>query len=417
MDKYNSSMNRRKIFKWVKRIGLVLLAFWVTISLWQSPVVQQTSNANQAIRGVWLTNYGTAFSYYTTRLDELTANLVHHRMNTIYPAVWNRGATLHPSQTVKSAGGPRRNPLTALPLLPFQNSLGSLVHHAHLQHLRIIPWFEYGLWVPASSAIAQKHPNWLTQTLDGDTTVAPSSSSRLPKRLRDFQQEWMGLNQAWLNPAHPEVQRFLTDLILEVVQNYDVDGIQLDDHFGIPVAFGYDDYTTQLYQASHQGLLPPDNPNDPEWVDWRADQITQLMTNIATAVRQRKPDLIISLSPSPPRFAYEKYLQDWMRWVNLGLVDEVLVQVYRDNPSFLQAELDKEAFYHLRDKLPIGIGLYTGPGRDAKPIDRIQQEIEIVQQSGYEDLSFFSWETTFWIFKKSPDRQVQSVFQDLFDHS
>ncbi len=407
-------MNRRKFCTWAKRLGIFLFAFWLTISLWQAPVINRTISATDPIRGVWLTNYGSAFSYYTTRLDELTANLVQHHINTVYPAVWNRGSTLFPSQVVKSVGGPIRSRLTSLPLLPFQNPMGSLVHHAHRQHLRIIPWFEYGLWVPASSAIAQKHPDWLTTTIEGDIIASSVPPSKLPSGLKDVQQEFTGLNQAWLNPAHPEVQTFLTNLILEVAQKYDVDGVQLDDHFGLPVAFGYDDLTQKLYQESHQGLSPPNDPNDREWVAWRADQITQLMTKIVTEVRAAKPDIIISLSPSPPRFAYEKYLQDWTRWADIGLLDEVLVQVYREDPSFLQAELDKQTFHYLRGQMPVAIGLYTGPGRNGKPIEQIKTEVEIVQDAGYDDVSFFCWETTFWILKKSSHAQVKAAFQQLF---
>lgn len=406
-------MNRRKLWTWIKRAGLMFLAFFLTISLWQAPIIK--TSAKDRIHGVWITNYGTALSYYTTRLDEVTANLAKHHINTIYPAVWNRGVTLHPSQVVREAGGPSRNPFTSLPLLPYQNSLKSFIHHAHRQHLRIIPWFEYGLWVPASSAIAQAHPDWLTTTIDGKITEQVLTQRTLPTSLQNIKEEWTGENQAWLNPSHPEVQKFFTDLILEVVENYDIDGIQLDDHFGIPIAFGYDKYTVQQYKTSHQGNEPPKDPSDPKWVAWRAEQITQLMGKIAKEVRSQKPDLIISLSPSPPNFAYQKYLQDWTSWAEDGLIDEAIVQIYREQPQFIQNELNREDFAYLQKIIPIGIGLYTGPVENSKPIDQIRKEVEVTQASGYENLSFFSWETTFWLLKKSSTETVKTVFHEMLD--
>jgi uncharacterized lipoprotein YddW (UPF0748 family) len=180
--------------------------------------------------------------YYSTRLDEVMANLAKHHLNTLYPAVWNRGYTLHPSPVAKQASGIRRDRLTSVPLIPFQDSLGELVHQAHRQHLRLIPWFEYGLMVPTSAALAQKHPNWLTTTSAGETVPGAKPAPKINPLLRplvrplwNLQQEAAGANQAWLNPFHPEVQEFLVDLIVDVVQRYGVDGIQLDDHFGLPI--------------------------------------------------------------------------------------------------------------------------------------------------------------------------------------
>ena len=63
-----------------------------------------------------------------------------------------------------------------------------------------------------------------------------TSRSRLRRWLNNkIPKAAIGANEAYLNPCHPEVQTFLTDLIVEVVQAYPVDGIQLDDHFGLPL--------------------------------------------------------------------------------------------------------------------------------------------------------------------------------------
>jgi len=249
--------------KFVSRLLLFLGTIWLVFALWQAPTVPTT--ASTQIRGVWMTNLGAALSYYTQRTDEVMATMARHHLNTLYPCVWNRGYTLHPSQVMKAAGGPTKEPLTDIPLLPNDDVLKGFVHQAHRQNMRIIPWFEYGLMIPETSAIAQQHPNWLTKTASGQTVAAPLTPQLgLPKPIQNLQLEIAGRNLAWLNPSHPEVQQFLTDLIVEVVTHYDIDGIQLDDHFGLPVAFGYDDYTTQLYQQTHNGTSPPNNENDAE---------------------------------------------------------------------------------------------------------------------------------------------------------
>lgn len=55
----------------------------------------------------------------------------------------------------------------------------------------------------------------------------------------------------WWNGLHPEVQYFMHDLVLEVVKNYKVDGIQGDDRLpAMPSEGGYDSFTTKSMQRN-----------------------------------------------------------------------------------------------------------------------------------------------------------------------
>ncbi len=394
---------------WLRRGLLVVLSFGLVVSLWQAPVVRVAQGKTSEIRGVWMTNLGASLMYYTTQLDETVANLAQHRLNTLYPCVWNRGRTLHPSSVFEKASrsyGFR---------LPFQDVLSGVVRQSHRQGLRVIPWFEYGLMIPVRSPIAQQHPNWLTRTQNGADTIDLVEQNMLVKPVLDLKEAVSGIEQGWLNPLHPEVQQFLTDLIVEVVKRYPVDGIQLDDHFALPIEFGYDPYTVERYRATHRGKSPPKDITNPEWMSWRADQVTQLMSKISRAVRAARPGVLISLSPNAPDYAYRKSLQDWRRWIKLRLVDEVVVQVYRPDLSGLKAELEGGGFRDLGfPQVPIAIGLYAGRFLSAKPIQQLQREVETVRSSQYSGVSFFCWETTFWLFRGSSQSQVERVFTKLF---
>ncbi len=396
-----------------RNLALVLAAVWLVLACWQAPAVKLT--ASSQIRGVWMTNVAAAINYYSFRLDDAIANLAEHRINTLYPSVWNQGYTLYPNRVTKQAGGACCDRIANVPIYPFDDILHSLTRQAHRHNMRLIPWFEYGLMIPATSPIARAHPEWLTTNRAGETVPAPlSAHPLLPQPLKNFQMEISGGNIAWLNPMHPEVRQFLTDLIVDVVKRYPVDGIQLDDHFSLPISMGYDPYSVQLYQASHGGTLPPDDPSAPDWVAWRAHAITTLLTDITQAIKQVRPEAIISVSPNPPGFAYRKYLQDWVHWVNLGIVDEVVVQLYRDDLNIFEQDLYNSGFHNLRNQIPIAIGLYTGPLKSAKEFNRTVDEISAVQQAGYRGVSFFSWETTFWILKKASDLEVKQTLLRLF---
>ena len=409
---------QKTLRKWLKRGVIALLSFWLVICFWQAPVVypQQTlERSPQEIRGIWMTDAASALMYTSTRADEVLANLAKHHLNTLYPAVWDRGYTLYPNRVTQLAGGKRRDPLLAFPFLPFQDALKGLTHQAHRQHLRLIPWFEYGLIIPASSPIATAHPDWLTINHAGELVAKPlTPDARFPKSLQNLQLEWVGGNWAWLNPCHPEVQQFLVDLIVDVVKRYPVDGIQLDDHFGLPVDFGYDAYTTALYKQEHSGSNPPNEPKNSEWMRWRAAHITQLFEKISTAVKAENPEAIVSLSPNPPAFSYREYLQDWPTWVKNGWVDEVIVQVYRDSIEGLNSSLYNDGYDYLAQTAPVGIGLYTGPFVGARSIEDIVPQVEAVKTAGYSGVAFFSWETTLWFFKGSPVETIKQQFQTLF---
>ncbi|ESA36462.1 hypothetical protein N836_00880 [Leptolyngbya sp. Heron Island J] len=394
-------------------LALWIAVVWLVLASWQAPAVKLTTSSQ--IRGVWMTNVAAAINYYSFRLDDAIANLAEHRINTLYPSVWNQGYTLYPNQVTEQAGGQCCDRIANVPLYPFDDILHSLTRQAHRHNMRLIPWFEYGLMIPATSPIARAHPEWLTTNRAGDIIPAPlSAHPLLPQPLKNFQMEISGGNIAWLNPMHPEVRQFLTDLIVDVVKRYPVDGIQLDDHFSLPISMGYDPYSVQLYQDSHGGALPPDDPSAPGWIAWRAHAITTLLTDITQAVKQVRPEAIVSVSPNPPGFAYRKYLQDWVQWVNLGIVDEVVVQLYRDDLNIFEQDLYNSGFHNLRTQIPIAIGLYTGPLKSAKEFNRTVDEISAVQQAGYQGVSFFSWETTFWFLKKASDLEVKQTLLRLF---
>lgn len=394
-------------------LALAVATLWLVLACWQAPAVK-LANTSQ-IRGVWMTNTAAAINYFSFRLDDAVANLAKHRINTLYPSVWNQGYTLYGNEVTKQAGGHCCDRIANVPFYPFDDILYSLTRQAHRHHMRLIPWFEYGLMIPASSPIARAHPDWLTTNRAGDIVPAPlSAHPLLPKPLKNFQLEISGGNIAWLNPMHPEVRQFLTDLIVDVVKRYPVDGIQLDDHFSLPVSMGYDPYSLQLYRDSHGGAPPPDDPSAPGWVAWRAHAITSLLAEITQAVKQVRPEALISVSPNPPGFAYNKYLQDWIHWVNLGIVDEVVVQLYRDDLGIFEQDLYNSGFHNLRDQVPIAIGLYTGPLTAAKDFKRTIEEISAVHQAGYGGVSFFSWETTFWMLKKVSDIELKQTLEQLF---
>lgn len=346
------------------------------------------------IRGVWLTNIDSKVMFEPKQLTGAIAALSKLNFNTIYPTVWNWGYTLYPSSVAQKVTG---YPLDPAPELQRRDPLDEIAQQGKKLGMTVIPWFEFGFMAPADSELAKRHPEWLVQRRDGTTIWLESNIHQ----------------RVWLNPLHPEVQQFITDLILEIINRDGVGGIQLDDHFGYPSEFGYDPLTEKLYRQEHGGHPPPANHQEREWIQWRADKITAYMQQLRRAIREKQPSALVSLSPNPQQFSLEAFLLDWFRWQQLGLIDELVVQLYRDNHKDFLRELAQPELQATKNRIPVGVGILSGVKGKLVPIKRIQQQVQATRDRGFAGVSFFFYESLWQMSPESPqERQkaLKSVF-------
>ncbi len=321
----------------------------------------------EEIRGVWLTNNDVNVLHDRSKLTAMMSQLAKLKFNTVYPVIWNSGYVTYPSQVAQTAG-----------IQPFvyrgkegQDVIADVVEQAHRNQMLALPWFEFGFMAPLTSELAMDHPDWLTQQRNGEqTSTGPAGEV------------------AWLNPFRPEVQQFITDLVVEAVSNYDVDGIQFDDHMSLPYTFGYDPYTVALYQQEMK-KAPPADPQDAAWTKWRADKITAFMVRLKQAVRARKPNAMISISPNYAAYAYKFQLQDWATWVKEGIADELIVQVYRSDIDSFKQNMDLPEMAVARQKIPTAVGILTGLRRRPIAMGQIQTQVFAASERGLGSVFFY----------------------------
>jgi uncharacterized lipoprotein YddW (UPF0748 family) len=263
--------------------------------------------------------------------------------------------------------------------------------------MAVIPWFEFGFMAPADSQLALRHPEWLVKRPDGTTIW------------------WEGKvhQRVWLNPLHPEVQKLIEDLVVELVSNYNVDGIQFDDHFGYPSEFGYDDYTVKLYQQEHEEQLPPQDSQDPEWIQWRADKITAYMQDLFKAIKQANSRAIVSLSPNPQDFSLNSFLLDWQQWERLGLIEELIIQVYRDSQISFDRELQEPSVVAAKQHIPVGIGILSGLKGRPISLSQIERQIQTTRDRNFAGVSLFFYESLWNLAPETPQKR-QEAWKSLF---
>lgn len=376
---------------WLIFFGLIT----TLIIIISNPSVSYSQKNTNEIRGVWLTNIDSDVLFSAQKTKEAINSLDKLNFNTLYPTVWNWGYTLYPSKVAEKTIGIKMDPE---PGLKGRDILKEIISYSKNKGMAVIPWFEFGFMAPADSLLAKKHPDWLTTRLDGSTV-------------------WLEGNvheRVWLNPLHPEVQKLITDLVVEIVSKYDIEGIQFDDHFGYPSDFGYDPLTVQLYQEEHQGQFPPTNPKEKEWVQWRADKITDYLSQLFQAIKKTNPEVLVSVSPNPQAFSLESFLLDWETWERKGLIEELVLQIYRDNVDSFRNEIEKPEVVNAKNHIPVAVAILTGlKGRNV-PFELIKAQVETTRELNFGGVSFFFYESLWNMAAESPE-QRKTQFKSIFD--
>jgi uncharacterized lipoprotein YddW (UPF0748 family) len=388
---YRQTMNwHHKFFK--KVFPLLFLISFVTVLLTNTFTPVNAQIPRQEIRGVWITNNDLNIFKDRAKVNDAVTKLRQLNFNTLYPVVWNSGYVMYPSNVAKR-----------LDIQPFvfrgsdgHDILADVINQAHRQNLLVVPWFEFGFMTPPTSELALNKPEWLTQKRNGGETSISAAGE-----------------VSWLNPFHPEVQQFITDLLVELASNYDIDGIQFDDHMSLPHEFGYDKYTVALYRQETK-KNPPADSQDPEWVKWRADKISDFMVRLNQRIKQIKPKVIFSVSPNYYDFAYKLQLQDWLNWVRLNIVDELIVQVYRNNLESFTTKLVRPEMQEVQQRIPTGVGIMAGLRTSQVPMRQIKSQVRAAQQRGL-GVVFFYYETL-WNNSSESLKERLAGFKTLFPY-
>lgn len=272
---------------------------------------EPTPQPVREMRGVWITNVDSEVLFDKQAIVEAMDYLADRGFNLIFPVVWNKGYTLYPSQVMADYFGEayRIDPLFAE---QGRDPLAELIVEAHRRGMEVMPWFEFGF---ASSFEANgghllaMRPHW----------AARDSAGALLKK-NGFE---------WMNAIHPEVQDFMLALINETIENYDIDGIQGDDRLpAMPAEGGYSEFTATLY-LQETGQLPPRDPREPQFLQWKADKLSDFGGRLHEMVKSHDPNLIVSLSPSVYDWSKNEYLQDSPEWIRRKQVDILHPQAYR----------------------------------------------------------------------------------------
>ncbi|MDE6657652.1 MAG: family 10 glycosylhydrolase [Oscillospiraceae bacterium] len=121
----------------------------------------------------------------------------------------------------------------------------------------------------------------------------------------------------YLNPAYPEVRQLIADGITEILENYAVDGIHIDDYFYPTTDSNFDE---KAFSES----------NATDLAEWRRSNCSELIKLLYQTIKNYNPYIPFSISPQGNfSINYDKLYADVKLWCSQeGYCDVIIPQIY-----------------------------------------------------------------------------------------
>jgi uncharacterized lipoprotein YddW (UPF0748 family) len=296
------------------------------------------------VRAMWLDRGTIVRAGSRQGLAQIFDRLADAGINTVFFETVNAGYPIYSSQVA-----PAQNPLTR-----HWDPLAEAVELAHQRDMELHAWvwtFAAGNQVhnalinqPASypGPILAAHPDWANY--DNRAQLIPP-----------------GQTKPFLDPANPEVRRYLLSLFEEIVTRYKVDGLHLD-YIRYPFqdprdgghTYGYGMAARQQFYrltgvdpitlspgATRTSAAAGQTSQQQLWQQWtafRAEQINSFVADTSQLVRRLNPDLVLSTAvfAIPERRRINEIQQNWELWAQRGDVDMIVLMSYASDTNGLQ---------------------------------------------------------------------------------
>lgn len=159
---------------------------------------------------------------------------------------------------------------------------------------------------------------WINPLRIGDASAQRCSSH--PALLHpELVQSYNG-NLYW-NPGCPEVIQYLADIATELVTNYDIDGLHIDDYF-YPSGLKSDakEWNDAKEYNTYGGGLTLEN--------WRYSNINKLVSTLYESVKSIDDQVLFGVSPAGRIPLTQALYADPNQWVKGGYIDYLAPQIY-----------------------------------------------------------------------------------------
>ena len=423
----------------MKKLSLILMFLVVIFSAKNMPAAD-----NQEFRAAWVitwefANSSESVAQSKARVIKILDNIKKANMNAVLWQV-RQGGTAYYNSSFEPWGSYSNGPYP-----DNYDILAFAVQQAHKRGLELHAWFNvFAASSLKEGAPAQKHPEWVCRDRDGQ----PMQSSRA------------------LSPGLDSVRAYTINVAMEVVRNYDIDGLHLDyvrwneyysaansdaplkkdDRFQQIDGFMTDEQIERLNEnQSSRYLYDVEHPYSAgvptgfdTWEDWWRWSVTEFVRTLHDSVQSVKP--WVRLSPAALgkyRWSswqgYGTVYQDAALWFNEGYIDQLTPMHYHwtTGEGFLDMLVEGGSSswgYWIQPGVEAGRLFSAGPGSYVLDDNHVwYRHKEIVEScrtvdwlDGFQFFSYGSWEDyQYWedakkLFfpKKTRMKPAEFLYQD-----
>ncbi len=297
-----------------RRILSVILVLAMLI-----PAAYAAQPAQDGMRGVWVSSVAN-IDYPSQQV--LSADQLKSEADTILNNIAAMGLN-----TVFLQVRPSADALYQSALFPWSRYVSGTAGQAPDGDFDVLAYWVEG----AHSRSLQLHA-WLNPyriTRDGKEELDALPETSPAKQHPEWVVEYEG--NYYFNPGLPAVQQLIVDGAAEIVRNYDVDGIHLDDYF-----YPGTDFNDAAAYARY-------GEDFDDIGDWRRDNVNTLIASLDETVHAINPELSFGVSPAGiwdnkadnpkgsdtnGRSSYREIYCDSVEWVKRGTVDYICPQLY-----------------------------------------------------------------------------------------
>ncbi len=340
------------------------------------------------VKGVWITARQLRPE---NAVHEIIRNATELGLNTLFVQVVVGGYAYYQSKI-----------LPVSEYIGKRDPLKELVKEAHKHGIKVHAWVNsvlfWSLKTPPkdSNHVYYKHPDWFLFDDKGENTRFYST----PEFLR------AGFDGLFLEPRKKEVRDFITSIFVEIVKNYDVDGVHFDFIRYPGYSFGYDPalrdsftieynfdpiYTPYIsrIKSPHWNTLRVKDLYERYaeykfkiWNETRVKAVKELVAEVRKKVKDLNPNVQISAAVfANVGSAYMSLAQDWRTWNDDGLLDLTVPMAYTPYVSTFAKYLRYCSEGKKNSKLLMGIGVWFDTGSKKY----VEKELEMVKNSPFTD--------------------------------
>ena len=360
-----------------KSLLTLILALATALSWAQTSTVEVT-NPSSEFRGVWIATVDNIDWPLPKQYDveeqkrEFIRQLDMHQrngMNAVVVQVRPATDAFYPSQYE-----PWSQWLTGKqgrPPVPFYDPLQFMIEESHKRG------FEFHAWLNPYRA------NFNVKT----ASIAPNHVTKLhPEWFLEYG------GKMYFDPGNKEGQKWVTDVVRDIVKRYDIDAIHMDDYF-YPYRVPGKEFPDYKTYAQYGAGLSKD--------DWRRSNTDSIIVALNSAIKTEKPWVKFGISPfgvwrnddkdpmgSPTQAGvtnYDDLYADILLWTKNGWIDYVVPQLYWElgHPKVAYETLiDWWSKHSYGRHMYIGHGVYRAHEKTSKAWhnpDQLPRQLQILR--------------------------------------